>query len=927
MAGMAFGLALKDDLKKLKGKALADDVVTSHSITPKMLNVDMEPLALKLLNNRTVHSDSLRHTQEQVAIIKEVVEQGKSQNPLNSSLDHSCKYTKRIQELFILIRQSCPSINGSSGKVFTNIGYTWRPTGRTFTIAGKAYPLTRITTTTEVHSRKPVAVETDTPKLVVTLVYLRKPRKSKSIDPVSKSKVIKYVPANKEEPSKSWGSTVSNVPSSSLDECRLSKLFSGTVKFGNDHVAKIMGYGDYQVKCLRSRDEAPDFIIKFLKMIQVRLKVPVRRIITDNGTEFVNQTLREYYEKVGISHETSVARSPQKKHLLPHVIPKIVPSYVFITEKHHMSFYMTNFLTYRSSMYLVHSAILTNDSENLGKLQPKADIGIFMGYAPTKKAFQIYNRRTKRIIKTIHVDFNELTTMASEHSSSGPTLHEMTPTTISSGLVPNTPPSTPVDHQAPKVIAPIAEVVAPKPAALTGSPSSITVDQDAPSPSNSQTTPEIESPIIPNTVEEGNHDLDVAHMNNDPFFDILIPETKYHPLENIISELAKPVSTRLQLHEQALFCYYDGFLTSVEPKTYKDTLTRSCWIKAMQEELNEFERLEVWELVPRPNKVMVITLKWIYKVKLDELGGILKNKARLVARGYRQEDGIDFEKTFASVTRLEAIRIFLVFAAHINMVVYQMDVNTTFLNGNLWEDVYVSQPDGFVDPDNLNHVTMDNTRAEQIALDDALITTNVPEIYIQEFWATASVHHHSIHFKMNHKKHIVNLEYLIEMLQICPKLPNQQFEEPPFKEAILTFLRDLGHSGEIKRPGKVIINFFITKDQSIPRKNKINWHFAKDDQMFTTIKVVSRYEDTQLYGAILPNELTNEAIKDSESYKEDYVIASGAEPPKTKASITKKKARSDQAPKAPQDKDSRLQQRRLNMPRRSNLERRLKIKD
>ncbi|GJZ28544.1 retrovirus-related pol polyprotein from transposon TNT 1-94 [Tanacetum coccineum] len=131
--------------------------------------------------------------------------------------------------------------------------------------------------------------------------------------------------------------------------------------------------------------------------------------------------------------------------------------------------------------------------------------------------------------------------------------------------------------------------------------------------------------------------------------------SKDHPLENIIGELARLVSTRLQLHEQALFCYYDAFLNAVEPKTYKDALTQSYWIEVMQEEINEFERLEVWELVPRPDKVMVITLKWIYKVKLDELG-----------------------ESFAPVARLEAIRIFLAFAAHMNMVVYQMDVKTVF---------------------------------------------------------------------------------------------------------------------------------------------------------------------------------------------------------------------------------------------------------
>ncbi|GJS58179.1 retrovirus-related pol polyprotein from transposon TNT 1-94 [Tanacetum coccineum] len=159
--------------------------------------------------------------------------------------------------------------------------------------------------------------------------------------------------------------------------------------------------------------------------------------------------------------------------------------------------------------------------------------------------------------------------------------------------------------------------------------------------------------------------------------------TKDHPLENIIGELDRPVSTRLQLHEQALFCYYDAFLDAVEPKTYKDVLTQSCWIEAMQSELNKFERLKVWELVSRPDKVMVITLKWIYKVKLDELGDILKNKARLAARDYHQEEGIDFEVSFDPVARLEAIWIFLAFAAYMNMVVCQMDVKTAFLNDRL----------------------------------------------------------------------------------------------------------------------------------------------------------------------------------------------------------------------------------------------------
>ncbi|GKD64279.1 retrotransposon protein, putative, ty1-copia subclass [Tanacetum coccineum] len=298
--------------------------------------------------------------------------------------------------------------------------------------------------------------------------------------------------------------------------------------------------------------------------------------------------------------------------------------------------------------------------------------------------------------------------MASEYSSSEPALHEMTPATPSPGLVPNPPslalfvPSTrkewdmvfqlvfdeffnplaDFDLSVPADAIPVPTVEAHAPVKSTSSHTSTIVDTDAPSISTSQTSTQPHSNEIPFGADEENHDLEVAQMSNDPYFGIPIPEmsfeesfssdviptivhpdalvsehisrwTKDHPLQNIIGELSRRVSTRLQLHEQALFCYYDAFLTAVEPKTYKDALTQACRIKAKQEELNEFECLEVWELVLQPDKVMVITLKWIYKVKLDELGGILKNKARLVAHGYRQEEGIDFEESFALVARLK----------------------------------------------------------------------------------------------------------------------------------------------------------------------------------------------------------------------------------------------------------------------------------
>nr|GEZ45768.1 hypothetical protein [Tanacetum cinerariifolium] len=455
------------------------------------------------------------------------------------------------------------------------------------------------------------------------------------------------------------------------------------------------------VKFLRSKDETSDFIIKFLKMIQVRQKVPVCHIRTDNGTEFVNHTLRDYYKEVGISHETSVARSPQQNRVVERrnrtllkaartmLIYTQAPLFLWAKAVETICFTQNRSIIRlrhgKTSYELLHSKLLdlsffhvfgalcysTNDSENLGKLQPKADIGIFICYALTKKAFRIYNRRTRQIVETIHVDFDELTTIVSEHRSSGPALNEMTPGTIT--------------------IAPIAKVIPPGYVDSTGSPSSTTVEQDAPSTSNSPTPTKTQSSVIPQDVGDDNMDMEVAHMGNDPLFGVPIPEVTF-------AQSTTPTSPQAIVQTDYPMPHHNSKWTKDHP------LNNIIGQLSRPEELNEFERLEVWELVPRPDQVMVITLKWIYKVKPDELGGILKHKARLVVRGYRQEEGIDFEESFAPVARLEAIRIFLAYAAHKNMVVYQMDVMIAFLNGNLREDVYVSQPDGFVGTDNPNHV-------------------------------------------------------------------------------------------------------------------------------------------------------------------------------------------------------------------------------
>ncbi|GKD35330.1 putative ribonuclease H-like domain-containing protein [Tanacetum coccineum] len=507
------------------------------------------------------------------------------------------------------------------------------------------------------------------------------------------------------------------------------------------------------VKFLRSKDETPEFVINFLKQIQVGLNKTVRYIRTDNGTEFVNQVMSKYYEGVGIFHQKSVPRTPQQNGIVERRNRTLVEAA------------RTMLIFSKAPMFLWAEAVATalfgalcyptNDSEDLGKLQAKADIGIFVGYAPNRKGFRIYNKRTRRIMETIHVTFDELLqTMAPVHISSGPEPMSMTPGQFSSGLIPNQVNATnyvlPTDKDLELLFQPmfdeyfeVTRVDAPVPSATAvnahvvppGTSVTTTFAQDAPSTSFSPSSSGIQPPVIQHDVAIGptNEDTPITqatlHPSNNPVTgepgsaqsssgDVSIAEpnhvtqppdhlrkwSKDHPLDNIVGNPSRPVSTRKQLASDALWCCFHSELSKLEPKNFKMAVIEDCWFQAMQDEIHEFDRLEVWELVPRPVYVMVIALKWIYKVKLDEYGDVLKNKARLVAKGYRQEEGIDFEESFAPVARIEAIRIFIANAATKNMIIYQMDVKTAFLNGDLQEEVFVSQPEGFEDPDNPTHV-------------------------------------------------------------------------------------------------------------------------------------------------------------------------------------------------------------------------------
>ncbi|GKA33382.1 retrovirus-related pol polyprotein from transposon TNT 1-94 [Tanacetum coccineum] len=994
--------ALKDDLRKLKGKALVDNDVTKHPSDPEMLMIDVEPITLKLLNKQTAHSTYIKHTQKEAIVLRDLVEHVKSKYPLDQSLESACRYAKLVQELLTNISQTCPNVNNTDGKivavtpknkdkrvrfiepvtssrntitkttstsnqllinlclhcladnhdlcvldfiinvnartksksvkknskrkvekptrkVFTNIGYIWRPTGLTFTIVGNACPLTRITTTAEVPLRKPTALDNETSKPIVTLVYSRKPRKSITNVPVSKSKVVQIV---------LWYLDSGCSKHMTGDRSQLTNFvnkFLGTVKFRNDHVAKILGYGDYQIgnvtisrvyyveglghnlfsvgkfcdsnlevafrqhTCFIGNLEGVDLLtgsrgnnlytlslrdmmasfpicllskasktkswlwyrrlshlnfgainhlvrhslvrglpkLKFEKdhlcsacamgktrrnPTNLNLKTPtkrnfifctssslsmitldshglmtVQRIRTNNGTEFVNQTLREYYEKIGISHETSVARSPQQNGVVERRNRTLIKAA------------RTMLIYAKASLFLWAEAVAT------------------ACYTQNRSIIQF-----GRIIETIHVYFDELTVMASEHSSSRPTLHEMTLATISSELMPNPPLLTPfvppsrtdwdilfqlmfdelltpppsVDLPSPEVIAPIDEVVAPALAVATGSPSSTTVDQHAPSPSNDRTLTQW---ILP-WWRKPNWMQDKEGKAVDP--------SHYHGM----------IGTLLYLTANAdhAGCHDTRRSTSGSMQCLGD---RPSYM--VPQKGRRVLRYPV-------RKLNILLCRNVFEQKFQKISKYVKWLANISDRNRSSSKGKGFQKENLTLTKF-ILRHGLLYdhakdsdSQTPSISEFTVDVGHEFA-GSLYRIMSITKEqqqaldDALVLREQRLTIRSCNYRLSttfkpkeptfQVALDVLsltpfypafLITVSVPTIYMQEFWATVTYQKHHIRFKMNKKSYSFDMDSFGNMLQMCPKLPGQEFVDPPFEEDILIFMRELGYSGNIK---------------------------------------------------------------------------------------------------------------------------------
>ncbi|GJY55345.1 retrovirus-related pol polyprotein from transposon TNT 1-94 [Tanacetum coccineum] len=574
-------------------------------LAPGMYAINVEPIPFRNRNNMEVYLDYLTHLKESVRTLREIVEEAKVKQPLDNMLGYACCYTKHSHELLEYAICTCPKDTCKGDKQIAN-AHLIRKKRVTFKEPCETSNTNNISTHVEQQKIK----KTNEP--VIPSTGVKGATTASGSNPRSNTKKDRTLPA------KSAKKNIKDHPRNNNSNVKLKNHVDSSISY-----KRTKGVVERRNHTLV---EAARTMLIFLKALMfLRAEDVATACYTQNRSLIHTRHDKTPYELV---HD----KKPDLKFLR-----------VF------------GALCYPTNYY-----------EDLGKLRPTANVIIFVGYSPNRKGYRIYNKSTRKIMETIHITFDELSKLlALVHISTGPEPILLTLGQISLGLVLNPVPAAPyvpptnkdleilfqlmfdeyfetpsVDRQIPP--ASIVQVLA----ISASTPSSITIDHDAPLTSHSPSSLEVQPPISHQGVVAGFtiEDNLFAQADNDPFKNIFAP---------------KPSSTESSSGD---------------------------------------------ELVPKPDRVKIIALKWIYKVKLDEYGDVLKNKARLVAKGYHQEEGIDFEESFAPVARIEAIRIFITNAASKNMTIYQMDVKTAFLNGELKEKVYASQPEGFVDPDHPTHV-------------------------------------------------------------------------------------------------------------------------------------------------------------------------------------------------------------------------------
>jgi hypothetical protein len=454
---------------------------------------------------------------------------------------------------------------------------------------------------------------------------------------------------------------------------------------------------------LQDKSETQEVLKKFLRRAQNEFDAKVKKIRSDNGTEFKNTQVEDFLDEEGIKHEFSAPYTPQqngvaerKNRTLIEMARTMLDEYKtsdrFWAEAINTACHAINRLYLHKLLKKTSYELLTGNKPNVSyfrvfgskcyilqkrskssKFAPKTCEGFLLGYDSNSRAYRVFNVTTGCVETTCDAVFDETNGSQKEQVDLDLVDDEEAPCDALQKLV-------------------IGDVRPKEPSE----------QPECNSPND--TTPHTQGLDQGNHVEESN-DLGGDEDDGDkeeapPHPRVCHNVQRDHPVDNILGDIEKGVTTRSRV---ANFCEHYSFISSFEPFKVEDALRDPDWVVAMQEELNNFKRNEVWSLVERP-KQNVVGTKWVFRNKQDEHGVVTRNKARLVAKGYSQVEGLDFDETFAPVARLESIRILLAYATHHGFKLYQMDVKSAFLNGPIKEEVYVEQPPGFESEEYPNHV-------------------------------------------------------------------------------------------------------------------------------------------------------------------------------------------------------------------------------
>ncbi|GJY24791.1 retrovirus-related pol polyprotein from transposon TNT 1-94, partial [Tanacetum coccineum] len=488
---------------------------------------------------------------------------------------------------------------------------------------------------------------------------------------------------------------------------------------------------------LATKDETSGILKSFITRIENLVDHKVKMIRCDNRTEFKNREKNQFCEMKGILRQFSVARTPQQNRVAERRNMTLIKATktmlagsklptTFWVKAVNTACYVQNKVLVgkphnKTPYELFHGRTPTlsfmrpfrcpvtilNTIDHLGKFDGKTDEHFFVGYSLNSKAFRVFNSRTRIVEENLHIRFSESTpnvvgiqtnsfagTKASDNAGQARIETEPVKNYILLPLWTVDPPYS----QDPKSYH--------DDGSKTSSDDGKKVDKD---PRKDLTIKRRKIMLIALTMlmllaqmRDDEDDGVEADMNNlDTTIQVSpIPTTrihKDHPLYQVIRDLQLATKTR----KMSKNLKEHGF---EEPKKAIHALKDPSWIEAMQEELLQFKLQEVWTLVDLPNGKRAIGTKWVFKNKKDERGIVIINKARLVAQGYTQEEGINYDEVFAPVARIEAIRLFLAYASFKDFMVHQMDVKSAFIYWKIEEEVYVCQPPGFEDPNFPNRV-------------------------------------------------------------------------------------------------------------------------------------------------------------------------------------------------------------------------------